>query len=97
MWLPREPGIGGGEQPEVTVPVGQPLFWAWAAVASASCVISGRSGAEAAVPKARAASGAPGEPGGLGSGGHARRAAWGAGLSSLGQHTPRRPLPGTDP
>lgn len=86
MWLPREPEMGGGcgEQPEVAVPASQPLFWASAVVASCSRVISRRPGAKATVPKARAAAGVPGERGGLRSGGHARRAAGGAGSSRLG-------------
>lgn len=98
MWLPREPVMGWrSEEPEVAVPASQPLFWASAIVASCSRVISWLPGAKATVPKAGAAAGAPGERGGLGSGGHARRAAGGAGLSSFGRRTPRRPLPATDP
>ena len=66
---------GVGEQPEVAVRAGQPLFWSSAAVASRSRVVSWSSGAQAAVPEAGSAAGIPGERGKLGSGGRPERRA----------------------
>lgn len=66
---------GAGEEPEVAVRAGQPLFWSSAAVASCSRVISWSSGARAAVPKAGSAAGIPGERGKLGSGGRPEKRA----------------------